>query len=182
MRLAMPTWGLLLSLAVSGWACGQAAELRADSGPEGSRDSGALDSGSPIQVDAGAPVLFHRDIQPIFDRACNRCHQVFEPRLLAAVSIASLKTSSFYCQSNGARTPYVVPGHPELSHIIYKLTGSTAQPITDINPNWKDCENLMPTDVFKALPDGGQQRGLIATEPEAVELLRLWIAQGALDN
>lgn len=132
------------------------------------------------EQDAGTPVQYRRDIQPIWDRACNGCHGLFDPRLTTSGSMANLRGTSFRCLSDGASAPYLVPGHPELSYLFFKISGSTTLPLAARDPARRDCEQLMPPNHLN--PDGGAPLPLVATDPAAVELIRQWILSGAPDN
>jgi mono/diheme cytochrome c family protein len=93
-----------------------------------------------------ATVSYRRDIQPIFDRNCVSCHG----------GQAGLYLDSYdRLMAGSARGPVVVPGDPQASELVRRITGQS-QP---------------------AMPLG--RAPLSAAEIEAIVT---WIAEGAPNN
>lgn len=116
-------------------------------------------------------VSYRRDIQPIWDRYCVRCHRtIFSPRLEGPDSRDHLlQQSSFERCADGRQAPLVVPGRPELSFVYYRISGISAATI-DRKLGF-GCTVPTPAD-----------RRLSETDPLAVEQVRRWIEQGAPAN
>jgi hypothetical protein len=126
----------------------------------------------PAELGQPAPTIsYARDIQPIWDRHCNRCHNFHTPHLTAPGSRQNLDAASWRTCTNDEHAPFIVPGHPEQSFLYYKITGTFAAPIIA-----RGCDRLMPAD------QNGRDIPLIEVDPDAVERIRTWIAEGALDN
>ena len=124
-------------------------------------------------VEADASTLsYARDIQPIWDEYCSRCH--FRPvpalELSAERSWQDLSSGVSNWSECGA---FVVPGQPEQSLLYFKLTGMAA-PGTEIDP---DCARPMPADW-----EGQGDTPLREIDPAAVERVRAWILAGAPNN
>ncbi len=93
-----------------------------------------------------ATVSYRRDIQPLFDAYCVACHG----------GQAGLWLTSYEHLMAGSRHgPVVIPGDPEASELVRRLTGAS-QP---------------------AMPLGGPP-----LPPDRIELVRRWIAEGAPKN
>ncbi len=124
---------------------------------------------APQVTDPGERVSYQRDIQPIWDQWCNRCHNFHTPHLTAGASTDLLESSWFKCRKGSEHAPFVVPGDPAASFLIYKLTGE------DPDQYWdrEACDRLMPAD------QPGGDMPLIRLDPDAVEKVRLWVQQGA---
>ena len=115
-------------------------------------------------------VSYRRDVQPIWDRWCNRCHNFHTPHLTAAESAHDLTTQSWFkCRQGSEHAPFIVPGDPDASFLVYKLTGEHAEVFWE----GEACNRLMPADV------SGRDVPLIQLDPEAVDLVRRWIEAGA---
>src|SRR5688572_22127480 len=67
-------------------------------------------------------IRYRRDIQPIWDRWCTRCHNFHTPHLTKAESAQQLAsgTTRFQCLNEGERARFVVPGDPARSFLYYK--------------------------------------------------------------
>lgn len=93
-----------------------------------------------------ATVSYSRDIQPIFDQYCIACHGGQAGLWLDAYE---------HVMAGSQRGPVVIPGDPENSEIIRRLTG-ISQP---------------------AMPLGQPP-----LPPEKIDAIRRWIAEGAPKN
>lgn len=139
--------------------------------PDAPADSGAMqahdDGGRVIDDDGGndgAPMMtLAHDIQPIFDSACTRCHSTRTP-FLTKTSARNALAGTSACTNEGARIPYIVPGHPEQSFLFFKIGGETV-----LSPVGTDCAGTMPSDG----------PSLAKTNLAAVERVRQWILSGA---
>jgi hypothetical protein len=111
-------------------------------------------------------VSYVRDIQPIWDAYCVRCHGLQTPKLAAPGSRLALDGKSRFPECNPA--PFVVAGQPEQSFLYFKLTRLSEQPLDAA------CERWMP-----AAWNGTRDTPLVEIDPEAVTLIRQWILEGA---
>ncbi|MHB8523218.1 MAG: SUMF1/EgtB/PvdO family nonheme iron enzyme [Limisphaerales bacterium] len=105
---------------------------------------------SALPAPAVDHVDFFRDVKPLLEKSCVRCHGVTKPKGKFRLDT---REGAFKERDKG---PVIVPGHPEQS-LLYKLT---VLPPSD--------EDLMPP-VNQSGP----------LPKEQTELLRRWIAQGA---
>lgn len=118
----------------------------------------------------GMPTLA-RDIQPILDANCTRCHALGagephgNPHFTVDSSMTSLGGTS-QCTSAGVPVRYVVAGRPEDSFLMFKLGAPTNLIITDMK-----CAKTMPYNADAPLAD---------SDPVAVARIRQWILDGAL--
>ena len=112
-------------------------------------------------------VSYSQDVQPIWDRYCNNCHISQSPRLLFETSGELLSKSWFKCAQGIERAPFVVPGNPSASFLMYKLTGENPAQFW----NQEACDRLMPADRNR----GGTP--LIKIDQEATEVIRRWISE-----
>lgn len=127
---------------------------------------GELPSGYEAEqlADGGADepaISFTDDVQPVLDQHCVQCHS-------PATGGVSLQAGDAYTTlttrtSGLCDLPLVTPGAPEESALWVKLT-------EDISAPSLSCGREMPP-----LGEGS----LLFVDPEAAEVLRLWIAQGA---
>jgi hypothetical protein len=100
---------------------GEGGDPGSDSGGDSGNDSGgdSGDTGTPA-----APALSHAaDVQPIWDRACTRCHDSGGDGGL------SLTADNAYDElvngpASQADMPLVTPGDPSASYLWHKLEGS----------------------------------------------------------
>ena len=102
-----------------------------------------------LQIGA-AELDFTRDIQPILAENCTTCHGPDKQK--AGLNLTDEKSARAELKS-GKRA--VVPGNPDDSEIVYRLS-------TD------DADDLMPP------PDHGKR-----LKPDQIELIRQWITEGA---
>lgn len=109
----------------------------------------ALAATVPTLSRAADPVDFTREIKPLLENHCVKCHSGDKPK---GHLILETKASAFRGGDSG---PGIVPGQPEKSP-VYKLT---ALPL--------DNDNVMPPAKEQPLT------------PDQIELLKNWIAQGA---
>jgi hypothetical protein len=100
---------------------------------------------------AETPVNFEREVRPLLSEKCFQCHGPDSDTRMAGLRL-DLKDSAFAARKNG--TP-VVPGKPEAS-LLYQRIGAP-------DPN----RRMPPPYAHKTL------------DPNQVELLKRWIAQGA---
>lgn len=111
-----------------------------------------------------------RDIQPILDMYCVKCHALGaqephgNPHFTRDVARSSLQEISA-CTNGGARVRLVVPGKPDESFVLYKLGASTT-----LNISGMPCDQKMPFQAEQPLAD---------SDPDAVARIRQWILDGA---
>src|SRR4051812_45508970 len=98
-----------------------------------------------------ATVEFNRDIRPIFSDVCYKCHGPDKAKRKADLRL-DVEASAKEKHDDGIA---VVPGHPDESELIRRLT---------------------TTDAEDHMPPAKEDRQLTARQ---VELLRRWIEQGA---
>lgn len=125
---------------------------------------------APTEQSNEPVVSYRRDVQPVWDKWCTRCHNFQTPHLGPTESASDLMgVSWFKCNQGAERAAFVVPGDPLSSFLMYKLTGD--------NPNhyWdrEACDRLMPAD------QNGVDVPLVQLDPEAVATVKRWIEQGA---
>lgn len=115
-------------------------------------------------------VTLARDIQPILDRNCTRCHALGagqphgNPHFTADASRLSLSGTS-QCTSNGVPVRYVVAGQPAESFLMFKLGAPSSLAVVDMK-----CATTMPYNFDSPLAE---------SDPQAVEQIRQWILDGA---
>lgn len=127
-------------------------------------------AGSDAGGDAGASqVSYAADVQPIWDSYCVGCHGTtgVSPTLTARFSYGALQKSSQEACVDGKSASLVVPGDPDASFLMYKVTGSSKQSITP-----GGCARTMPANK------NGDER-LIDKDAAAVQTIRAWIEAGA---
>jgi hypothetical protein len=79
---------------------------------------------------------YGRDIQPIFDRACIRCHG----------GQAGLYLGSFdYLMAGSANGPVLVPGNPQASELVKRIQGLSqpAMPLGDASLSSTEIEAII---------------------------------------
>ena len=96
---------------------------------------------------------FERDIKPMLDRSCLKCHDGEKPR--GELSMAS---RSLLLKGGQSREPAIAPGHGDISPLVRYSRGE----VEDL-----EMPPLKRRDKYPALTR------------EQVELLRTWINQGA---
>ena len=116
------------------------------------------------------PLSLTRDIQPILNEHCVRCHAYGasdphgEPHFTPDSSSLAMRTTSD-CTSGGSRVPLVVAGDPEGSFLMFKLGAATRLSITGT-----PCVQMMPLRGDAPLAE---------TDPDTVAQIRQWIVDGA---
>lgn len=116
-------------------------------------------------------VHYRRDVQPIWDRWCIGCHNFHTPHLVQTESASDLQGRSWFkCNQGEEHAPFIVPGDPARSFLVYKLTGDNPDHYWDREA----CDRLMPAD------QGGEDIPLVQLDPDAVETVKRWIEQGAV--
>ena len=127
------------------------------------RDAAGNEDSNTVEIQGSTPgsVSFSRDVEPLLDASCarNGCHAGVNPSedldLRSGRAHAALvDVTAIQCSDGRAR---VDPANPAGSYLIHKITG----------------ENLCAGTV---MPKGG---GLT---PAEIQLIRDWVAAGALDN
>lgn len=117
-----------------------------------------------------APLTLVRDIQPILDKYCVRCHAYGagdphgEPHFTADESKLAFQRVSD-CTDGGSPVALVSPGRPEVSFLLFKLGAAT-----DMNIVGDPCEQMMPLRADDPLA---------VTDPDALARIRQWIVDGA---
>ncbi|TWU59298.1 WD domain, G-beta repeat [Rubripirellula tenax] len=112
-----------------------------------------VSAGDDVPVESATEsVSFHRDVEPILNRACYGCHQDAKP-------LGSYSMTDFHALTIGGETEQaaVVPGKPEDSFLLSQIT-----PV--------DGHAEMPDEPFEPLAD------------VEIEMIRRWIAEGAVDD
>ncbi len=113
-------------------------------------------------------VSYRDDVQPIWDRWCTRCHNFHTPHLTAAESAEDLQELSWAkCDGGTEKARFIVPGDPEKSFLLFKLTAVNTNNYLD------GCGRPMPAD------QAGRSIPLIELDPDAVATIRTWIEAGA---
>ena len=102
---------------------------------------------------SSAKIVFNRDLRPILSDNCFRCHGPDEKNRQAGLRLDIPEGA--YKALRRAGTFAVVPGHPETSQMIFRIT----------NPN-----------VAMRMPPQIANKTL---KPEQIEIIRAWIQQGA---
>ncbi|MBU6400454.1 MAG: SUMF1/EgtB/PvdO family nonheme iron enzyme [Verrucomicrobia bacterium] len=103
-----------------------------------------------LSATTDAPVDFARDVKPVLEKSCVRCHGPEKPKGKFRLDD---KPGAFAQRKNG---PAISPGHPDQS-LVYTLT-------------------VLPADDDDLMPPSGKGGPL---PKEKTEVLRRWIAQGA---
>jgi WD40 repeat protein/mono/diheme cytochrome c family protein len=103
-------------------------------------------------AEAPAEVSYYREVRPVFQQHCQGCHQPAKP-------LGGFIMTEFaeLLKKGNSDKPGVVPGKPELSHLVEQITPHGAKK--------------------PSMPKG--QDPLI---PHEVELITKWVAQGAKDD
>ena len=115
-----------------------------------------------------ASVSFRRDISPLFAKECAQCHMkegpaaglVLEPRFAYAMTVGVPSTES--------PLKRVVPGDPERSYLFMKMQNRHREV--------GGSGSKMP------IVPGGFGAGVLTARPAEIELIQVWISEGALDN
>ncbi len=95
---------------------------------------------------------FNRDVRPIFSDTCFQCHGPDESKRKAGLRLDTRETAVKPAESGDIA---IVPGHPEQSELVKRLTA-------------KDPDEVMPpAKLHKTI------------KPEQIEAIKKWIAQGA---
>ena len=106
-----------------------------------------------------------------WDRHCLGCHQLYTPHLTDDESTAGLAGTTYQkCREGVERAAFVVPGDPDASFLVFKLTGE------DPGGCWTNqaCRHLMPDGWSEE-----RETPLITIDPAAVAVVRRWIEEGA---
>src|SRR6185436_518693 len=107
-------------------------------------------------------VDYHRDIQPIWDHWCTRCHNFHTPHLNDRESAHDLAGLSWEKCDVTAKAPFIVPGDPAGSYLMFRLTGENQKSYAFA------CSRPMPADT------NGADTPLMQLDPAAVETIRTW--------
>ncbi len=112
----------------------------------------ALLAASSPQMIFAADVDFNRDIRPILSNKCFACHGPDQARLKAGLRLDDSHVATAKLESGSVA---IVPGHPESSELLARVTNTDA----DLR--------MPPAEFSKPLT------------PAEIELIRRWIQQGA---
>jgi len=125
-----------------------------------SGDGFGLDiNGNPIGPGSSDTVSFSRDIQPIFDQSCIRCH--FGAGAPEGLDLSAGKSYNNLVNIPSTEVPSldrVEPFRPDTSYLVWKIEGDSG--ITG-----------------ERMPFGGPYLA-----DQTIALIRKWILQGALNN
>ena len=101
------------------------------------------DVGDPSPpIDAGAPIVFSRDIRPMLDKSCKVCHYSTEQSHIgldgSGLDLATL--GSLRRGGNDTHQNIVVPYAPEGSALVLKLEGTFSEGVRmpKYGPYWTD--------------------------------------------
>jgi hypothetical protein len=103
-------------------------------------------------VHAEEKVNFNRDVRPIFSDTCFQCHGPDEAKRKAGLRLDTRETAVKPAESGETA---IVPGHPEQSELVKRLTA-------------KDPDDVMPPAKLHK-----------TVTPAQIEAIKKWIAQGA---
>src|SRR6187431_2912883 len=105
---------------------------------------------APLQADE--KVNFNRDVRPVLSDTCFQCHGPDEAKRKAGLRLDTRETAVKPSESGEIA---IVPGHPEKSELIKRLTA-------------KDPDDVMPPAKLHK-----------TVTPAQIEAIKKWIAQGA---
>lgn len=109
-------------------------------------------SAAPAESVSAQPVEFNRDIRPVLSKACFTCHGPDEEARKARLR---LDVREHAIRTNRSGTAAIVPGDPDSSELVRRIRST-------------DAGERMPP------PDSG-----LDLDPRQIELLTLWVEQGA---
>lgn len=120
---------------------------------------GAGDSGG------ASPGVTMAEVQAVFDDRCIICHDAEKLGLPAYRDLPLTANASWAALVNQPADEtcggtLVVPGHPEQSYLVQKLTSDTP------------CEG-------ERMPARYEQSPLVPLDPNQIETIRAWISEGA---
>lgn len=170
--------------AVAGSGGSEAAGAGVDPEAGGAGVGGAAGSGAGGHPHAGGPgeggggegaVSFSKDVMPIFEKSCATCHQsggYIHPYLGPQAQMSPGQVRDALLASEGfLGDRAVVPGSPETSWLIGKLTGEMS---AFACAKEKACGGVMPAPQTDTPVD---------PLPQAqIDLIKAWVSQGAKDN
>jgi len=105
-----------------------------------------------VPLRAEEKVNFNRDVRPVFSDTCFQCHGPDEAKRKAGLRLDTRETAVKPAESGAIA---IVPGHPEQSELIKRLTA-------------KDPDDVMPPAKLHK-----------TVTPAQIEAIKKWIAQGA---
>lgn len=114
-------------------------------------------------------IRYKDHIQPIWNQWCVGCHNFHTPHLTPSQSATALQGRSWHKCDVTAQAPFVVPGDPAKSYLLYRLTMQNTN-----NYDTELCGRAMPAD------QNGRDTPLVDLDPEAVATIRTWIEEGAV--
>jgi hypothetical protein len=128
----------------------------------------------PVSQQQG--VTFAKDIHPIFDESCVRCHGEQRPK-------GGLRLDSVEGVLKGSKDHVVVvPGHSEQSRLVFAVSdinGKISMPPKPRPPRAAGGPNGGTNSPAPATPPPGPAHPWKPLTPEQVGLIRAWIDQGA---
>jgi hypothetical protein len=171
-------------------ACGGSTST--SSGPGGSSAAGG-DCFDYTTFDAGATVSFKTDVLPIWQGSCGlstSCHGNPTPGVMAQhylgpnnmTTVTSAEITTLLAGVVGVTSidepdmDVIKAGDPAHSFMMYKLDGDPNNPTSGVSCTKLQCATTMPNGCLEPMPQGTQLPQMER------DLIRSWIAQGALNN
>lgn len=117
-------------------------------------------------------VTFDKDIRPIFEESCTRCHG--ERRPAGALQLTTLEGSL----KGGKDGKVIIPEHSEKSPLVFSVAtidGKVSMPKKPRAPR----PGMNGNTNAPATPPAAEQHPWKPLTPEQVGLIRAWIDQGA---
>jgi mono/diheme cytochrome c family protein len=131
----------------------------------------ALDYKLP-PVSTQQDVTYDKDIRPIFERNCFKCHG--ENRQQRHLRLDSLEAVLKGCEDG----PVIFPGKSDQGDLILEVTGMGDHDM----PPWPSAPPLLSREIRTNTPPDFDSDGLPMPKPltaEQIGLIRAWVAQGA---
>jgi mono/diheme cytochrome c family protein len=124
------------------------------------------------QVSKQQDVTYAKDIRPIFERNCFKCHG--ENKQQRHLRLDSLESALKGCEDG----PVIFPGKSDQGDLILEVTGMGDHDM----PPWPSAPPLLSREHPASAPPATGDDGLPLPKPltaEQISLIRAWIDQGA---